>query len=156
MLKALALFREKEALRLERPPFRILPDVALAFLAANPKARLEEVPGLGPHAISRWGHGLRGALQEGIGSPPVYLPKGTRQILTAQEQARLKALKEWRMEQAQPLGLDPPLLWPTISLERLAGAPDTLEAEISSPDVRAWQQRHIAPSLQAFWAKVNP
>lgn len=150
VLKTLALFREKEALRLGRPPFWVLADKALVFLATNPKARLEDVPGLGSHAISRWGQGLRGVVQEGLKSPPVYLPKGTRQIPTTKEQARLKALKGWRTEQAQRLGLDPPLLWPTVSLERLARAPNTLEAEISLPDVRAWQRDEFASSLRAY------
>lgn len=150
VLKTLAMFREKEALRLGRPPFWVLADKALVFLATNPKARLEDVPGLGSHAISRWGQGLRGAVQEGLKSPPVYLPKGTRQILTTKEQARLKALKGWRTEQAQRLDLDPPLLWPTVSLERLARAPDTLGEEISLPDVRAWQRDEFASSLRAY------
>ncbi len=151
-LKALAFFREREALQSGRPPFRILPDSTLVFLAANPQANLEDAPGLGPYGLSRWGPGLRQAIEEGLTAAPIFRPKTRGPIPTAQEQARLKALKEWRLQQAQAMALDAPVLWPTISLERLARAPGAIEAETGSLEVRQWQRSHIAPLLRDYLA----
>ena len=49
--------------------------------------------------------------------------------------------------------LDPSLLWPLTSLERLAKAPDTLIVELTSDEIRHWQRDVIASSLQACLSK---
>jgi len=83
-------------------------------------------------------------------SPPL------RERVTRQEverrQGTLKGLKAWRIAEGKALGLDPSLLWPMISLERLARAPGTLDEEIGAPEVRQWQRRHVAAKLIS-WMK---
>ena len=44
ILKSLFLFREEEARRQHRPPFFVLPDATLIFLATSPEVALSEVP----------------------------------------------------------------------------------------------------------------
>ena len=44
ILKSLFLFREKEARRQHRPPFFVMPDSALVYLATNPAATLSRCP----------------------------------------------------------------------------------------------------------------
>ena len=61
--------------------------------------------------------------------------------------ARLRSLKAWRSRLGEDLGLDPSLLWPTVSLERLARQPRDLQSELTAPEVRDWQKREFATSL---------
>ncbi|MEE9285460.1 MAG: ribonuclease D, partial [Dehalococcoidia bacterium] len=71
VLKELVVLREREARRLGRPPFRVLSDRPLLFLAANPRADLAQTPGVGAPALRRMGNGIRKALKDGMASDPV-------------------------------------------------------------------------------------
>ena len=90
---------------------------------------------------------------EGIAGPPVERPRVPRERVSAQELARrlaaLKDLKTWRTEQAALLSLDPALIWPMVSLERLARDPMALDDEVHAQEVRNWQRARIAPLLRA-------
>ncbi len=151
VLQSLLLFREEEARRQHRPPFMVLPDATLIFLAASPEAALSEVPGLGQTGLKRFGQSLQRALHNGINSPPIHRPRPIKVVRASEEQTqRLSRLKEWRASLGASLSLDPSLLWPLTSLKRLAKAPDTLRAELTSDDIRHWQSDVVAPSLQAY------
>ena len=150
MLQSLVLFREEEARRQDRPPFFVLPDAALVFLATEPRADLSEVPGLRRTGLKRFEQGLRQALHNGMSAPPIHRPPRIKFVrASAEEIERLNHLKEWRTSLGSRLSLDPALLWPLSSLERLARAPDTLSVEIASDDIRRWQREVVASSLQA-------
>ncbi len=150
VLQSLFLFREEEARRQHRPPFMVLPDTTLIFLATSPEVTLSEVPGLGQTGLKRFGQGLQQALRNGIIAPPIHRPRLIKAVRASEEQVqRLSRLKEWRRSLGSSLSLDPSLLWPLTSLERLAKAPDTLSIELSSDDIRHWQCDDFASSLQA-------
>jgi len=150
VFQSLFLFREEEARRQHRPPFFVLPDATLIFLAASPEAALSEVPGLGQTGLKRFGQGLQQALHNGITAPPIHRPRPIKAIRANKEQVqRLSRLKEWRTSLGSRLSLDPSLLWPLTSLERLAKAPDTLSVELNSDNIRHWQRDVVASSLQA-------
>ncbi|MFC1946142.1 ribonuclease D [Chloroflexota bacterium] len=151
VLQSLFLFREEESQRWHRPPFMVLPDAALVFLATSPGVHLSEVPGLGQTGLKRFGQGLQQALHKGITAPPIQRPRPVRAVRSTEEQVRrLSRLKEWRSSLGSGLSLDPSLLWPLISLTRLARAPDTLSVELTSDEIRHWQRDVVAPSLQAY------
>jgi hypothetical protein len=63
---------------------------------------------------------------------------------------RLSRLKVWRASLGATLSLDPSLLWPKASLERLAKAPDTFSVELTSADIRRWQRDHFASALRTY------
>ena len=150
VLQSLFLFREEEARRQHRPPFFILPDATLIFLATSPEAALSEIPGLGQTGLKRFGQGLQQALHNGITAPPIHRPHPIKAVRASEEQVqRLSRLKEWRTSLGSSLSLDPSLLWPLSSLERLAKAPDTLSVELTSDNIRHWQRDVVASSLQA-------
>ncbi len=150
VLQSLFLFREEEARRQHRPPFFVLPDATLIFLATSSEAALSEVPGLGQTGLKRFGQGLQQSLRNGITAPPIHRPHPIRAVRASEEQVqRLSRLKEWRTSLGTSLSLDPSLVWPLTSLERLAKAPDTISVEITSDDIRHWQRDVIGPSLQA-------
>ena len=156
ILQSLFLFREEEARRQHRPPFFVLPNATLIFLATNPEAALSDVPGLGQTGLKRFGSGLRQVLRNGIGTPPINRPHLIKVKRASKEQLqRLNHLKDWRTRLSSRLSLDPSLLWPLTSLERLARAPDTLSAELISDDTRNWQRDVVASSLQACLGSLH-
>ena len=153
ILKSLFVFRDAEARRQRRPPFRVLPDHALTFLAANPTILLEQVPGLGPTGLARFRHALQEAIQDGQAAPLVVRERRPWVArVTSAETERLRGLKDWRVSLGASLSLDPALLWPMVSLERLARSPNSIETEIAAPNIRRWQREHVASSLRACLA----
>jgi len=151
ILQSLFLFREEEARRQRRPPFFVIPDAALISLATSPTAALSEVPGLGQTGLQRFGRGLQQALRDGLAAPPIHRPPTmTAERVSHEQIQRLSRLKAWRASLSATLSLDPALLWPTASLERLAKAPDTLGVELTSANIRRWQRDHVASSLHAY------
>ena len=151
ILRSLFLFREEEARRQHRPPFFVMPDVALISLATSPKVALSEVPGLGQAGLQRFGRGLQQALRDGLAAPPIHRPPPmTAERVSHEQIQRLSHLKAWRASLGATLSLDPTLLWPKASLERLAKAPDTLGVELTSAGIRRWQRDHFASSLHAY------
>ena len=152
ILKTLCAFRESEARRLNRPPGYILSAQALVFLSANPDADLAKAPGLGPVLVRRYGRAIRAALAEGKAAPPERRPRTEGPFvprMTKAESAALARLKKWRANLGADLRLDPSLLWPMRSLERLARAPQSLDAELQAPEIRAWQRKQFAAALRA-------
>ncbi len=150
VLRSLFLFREEEAIRQHRPPFFVLPDAALIFLAVNPLADLKDVPGLGQTGLKRFGFGLLQAVQRGITAPHVTRPRSVRTLRPTEEQVqRLTKLKEWRTSLGSSFAIDPSLLWPLLSLERLSRDPGSLSAELTHESIRRWQRDVVASSLQA-------
>jgi ribonuclease D len=151
VLRRLFLFREEEARRQHKPPFFVLPDTALIFLATSPpQTNLSEVPGLGQTSLKRFRQGLQQVLHNGLTAPPIQRPPRIKSEHASEEQIqRLSRLKEWRTSLGSSLSLDPSLLWPLPSLERLAKAPDTLSVELTSDNIRHWQRDVVAPYLQS-------
>lgn len=151
ILRSLFLFREKEARRRHRPPRLLIPDVTLVSLATNPKMAISEASSLGQIGLKMFGRGLRKALHDGLATLPINrAPAISPERLNNKQIKRLGLLKTWRTSLGETLSLDPSLLWPKASIERLARAPDTLEIELKSKDVRRWQHEQFASSLQGF------
>ena len=157
VLRSLHSFRENEALTLDRPPFKVLSDAVIAALAADPRADIGKVKGIGRYGRGPGASAVRRAVREGLRAEPVRRPRAPRNggpRLSPRERARarerLRLLKDWRSKQAKQLGLDPPLVWPAVSLGRLAARPDSLPSELECEDVRRWQRREFAESLAAL------
>jgi ribonuclease D len=154
ILKSLLIFRDEEARRQRRPPFFVIPNVALIFLAANPEADMSEVPGLGPIGLQRYGRSLQQALRHGLKEQPISRPPV--ETISQAQVRRLSRLKAWRESLGVALSLDPSLLWPTTSLERLARVPDSLNVEMTSANIRNWQRDQFGASLNAYIKSLPP
>jgi ribonuclease D len=145
VLRSLYFFRDEEARRQHRPPFFIMPDIALVSLAASPST-----DGMAP-SLQRYRRGLQQALHDGLAAPPVQLPPPPPYEPSTQEQIkRLSRLKLWRTALADNLKLDPSLIWPTPSLQRLAREPESFDMEINAGNVRRYQREQFAASLKHF------
>ena len=159
VLRALHDFRDDEALRRDRPPFKVFSDAAMLAIVQNPKTDLPSVKGLGRYAYGKLRSALRDAVRRGMDAPPVERPRpapsasGRPRPSAAERNAtrdRLRRLKQWRIEQGQRLGLDPALVWQAASLERLASGHAEIAQEMLSDDIRHWQRRQFGASLTAF------
>ena len=134
------------------PPFRVLTNEALLILANSPDLELHKVRGLPIGIARRAGEHIREAIQRGRYGPEVRQPSQHKnKPWEPKTQARVKLLKLWRSQQGASLGLDPALVWPAASLERLAHYWNESAAE--SPDagaqeVRSWQRREFSQALQ--------
>jgi ribonuclease D len=148
VLRSLYLFRENEARRQHRPPYFILPEEVLVSLASNPRGAWSRVPGTSGANLQRLGPGLEQALREGENAPPISRTLYTPERPTDAEIQRLNRLKNWRKSLGSRLSLDPALLWPMASLERLARSPGAFETEIQSDIVRNWQRDNFGAELR--------
>ena len=150
ILKRLFELREAEARRRNRPPYYVLPHETLVHLASNPATDLAQIPSLRRQVDSRFVRLLRATLRKGLADPPISnLIRNSIQPATRVDIERLQMLKKWRANTGRELSIDPALVWPMASLERLAKAPRTLGAELQSPEVRQWQREQFALSLGA-------
>jgi ribonuclease D len=155
ILQSLFQFREEEARRQHRPPFYIVPDTTLVSLAMSAPSTLSPVPGFGQAGLQRYGRGLLQALHRGQAAPPISRPFHEDYHMSQEQVRRLSHLKAWRVKLGATLSLDPSLLWPTASLERLAKAPGTLDTELTSANVRNWQREQFASSLRVYLESVQ-
>ncbi len=161
VLRSLHSFREREARNRDRPPFKIFSDAAMVTLAANRDCALSEVKGLGRYAYGRRASGVRRAIREGLNAEPVRRPRNNREDrprLGAGDRKiareRLRLLKQWRLDLATTIELDPGLLWPARSLERISVNPCHIEAELRDSSVRRWQFQEFSTSLSEFVARL--
>ncbi len=157
VLRELYLFRHNEGLRRDTPPFKIMSDSVLVIIASAGDADLTVLEGVPESAIRRYGKHLQRARMRGLAAPPITRrraenPNAAEDRPTQEHVRRLKDLKAWRLDQAQELGLDPALLWPMQSLERLARDPALLDDETGEGRqiVRKWQVREFRDSLRTL------
>ncbi len=151
VLRPLYEMREAEARRRNLPQAYVLSAEAMVHLASHPDAALAVVPGMGAATVRRLGDAVRRAVRSGQQAPPYARPRPEVPPLprpTSAESKRMGRLKAWRQAHGKRLALDPALLWPARSLDRLARAPGTLEEESRSSDVRRWQAAELGASLR--------
>ncbi len=156
VLRELYVFRHKEGVRRDMPPFKILSDAVLTTIAAAGQEALSEIEGIPANPLRRYGRRLQRARERGLASPPVTRPRngnsnssGLDSRPTREQIDRLRDLKAWRNEQGEKLDLDPALIWPMQSLERLGRDPSLLDSETGegASVVREWQAREFIESL---------
>lgn len=129
VLMELCAFREERAKAIDQPPFRVLPNQTLLDLAQRMPRKfgeLNQVFGLSPKLIDRYGSGLLTAVERGIVGPPAYRPNTHRpadDVLW-----RMETLRNWRKLTAREMGVESDVVLPRDVLEEIAvHNPRTLE-----------------------------
>jgi len=155
VLQALYSIREDEAIGRDRPPFKIVGDSVLVAIATKPQADYSEIKGIGAWGRSSVSKRIRKIAVEALDKPPIERPRGKsirRNNMSNKEReranVRLKELKEWRKSLGDAISVDPSLLWPTNSLNRLSRDLSSFEEEISEPEVRKWQVMEFGSRLK--------
>ncbi len=147
-------WRDGEARRLDRPPFKVMSNEYLAklALAVDDGSWREVFEGL-PKGLKRGpSRGLFEALEAGLARDPKTLPKRPenrerRQPLSAQELSRQDKIRAHRDRQSQELEIDPTLIASRSQIAQLARQPDAAE-QVLLP----WQATLLRPVLDACLA----
>lgn len=124
LLQALCDFRDRQARFANLPPFRILPDhvlVAVALASPHTLEELAQVHGLSAQAFERYGQGLLEALHKGRSAQPLFPPRNHQRPSNAFLR-RHEALRAWRKEMGQAMGVESDVVLPRDLLDRLAQA----------------------------------
>jgi len=154
VLEALLQWRDGEAMRRNRPLFKVIGNAQLLELAKQrPKDRagLKAVPGLAPVHVERYGRDLLAAVAAAEALPndelPVY-PRERGQERDPEVDRRLKKLKGWRQLRAAEMELDPGVLINNATLEQIARRqPEGLEQLTAIPGMRTWQVQALGRDL---------
>lgn len=144
VLEELLSFRDQQAERLDRPPFKVLGGESLVELADKRPRNLKDlgaIRGLSERVVQRLGAGLLRAVAKGCDLPAAQLPRypfPSRPPRDPRLEARLKRLKGWRERKAKELAIDTGVLANNALLEALAALPDGSSAGTVIP--RVWQR----------------
>ncbi|RME70644.1 MAG: 3'-5' exonuclease [Verrucomicrobia bacterium] len=142
-------WRDAEARRLDRPPFKVMTNdylkaLCLAVAEGNWRDAYEALP----RGLKRGrARGLLQALERGAKRDPASLPKREKRSvrpapLNARELSRQDALKDHRDREAEKLGIDPTLIATRAQIAQIAREPDAA-AEVLLP----WQVGLLEPVL---------
>jgi len=146
LLDALWQWREEEAKRRDRPPFKIANDQTLAALAiAQPQqvGALTEIDGLGERQIKQYGSILLETIADGQHLPIPEAPTSDRhEQLEKSVQQRYDALRQWRTSTASKRGVAPEIIFSNSILLALAQRMPQSEAEILEiPEIGPWKAK---------------
>jgi ribonuclease D len=154
VLREVFQWREDQAARADRAPFRILnnePMIEIAKAQPRDVAGLRAIRGVGADLAERRGRELLAAVQRGLELPESELPRverGVRRPPDPAYEARLERLKVRRNELATTYDLAPGVLCPNGTLEAIARAePPSLDALRNIPEIRRWQVEEFGASL---------
>lgn len=121
VLKSIYQYRESQAEKQNRPPFKVISHQALVSIAKKqPESldRLVETTSLNQRLVKRYGRDLLEAIREGEDASPEYRPRNGRP-----EEAvlnRINALREWRKEKGRDMGVPSDVVLPKDVLNRIA------------------------------------
>ena len=155
------IFRDAEARRLGRPPFKVVSNDFLLALARNPRANPREFQGISERWLSQAWRGLEAAVARGLQAEPIIHPSRFRRSPNPWREdssARFNRLKEVRGLMATELVIRPSTLWNTSALEKLALDPGILEQELAGTSqygVRNWQREVFGETIRKTLAEMG-
>jgi ribonuclease D len=157
ILRELFLFRDREARRADRPPFRILVNETMLRLAeARPftEAALAGVRGVSAFLLKRFGPALLKAVERGLarGAPPApHQREPRRPRMSPRQQRALERLREWRKVEGARRGRLPIVVLPNPALlEVVHAGPRDLAALAAVPGVGEKRARLYGADILAI------
>ena len=152
VLSELCAFREEQARLSDVPPFKILGNETLLLLALDQPETfedLEKVRGLGAWLVKRHGARLLDAIRRGRTSqpiqPPPSAPKPKEDYIY-----RLEALRTWRKQTAEEMGVPSDVVLPRDLMEQIAQVNprqrDGLDALLRD---LPWRKEHFGNAILA-------
>jgi ribonuclease D len=122
VLRSLCEYRDQQARRANLPPFKVLGNQTLLDIATRLPANMSDLVaagGLKPHMTRRYGEGLFAAVQRGLSGQPVFRPQNHARP-SDDYLARLDALRNWRKNTGQAIGVPSDVILPRETLETIA------------------------------------
>jgi len=123
VLQHLCHFRDQQARATNRPPFKVLGNLALLEIATACPTRLEDlkyIPEITERLVQRYGRELIKAVQAGLNAPPQ--PRPVSQRPDDRYLARLDSLRGWRKQAAQEMGVESDVVLPRDVMHAIAEA----------------------------------
>ncbi len=154
VLENLLHWRDDEAQRRDCPLYKVLGNKSLLHLAKlkpSGRQKLQEVDGLSPRLIDRYGgkllHRVGAALDLPETELPIY-PRGERRAKDPQIEKRLTRLKDWRKKVATDLELDPGVLINNALLDELARKQPRSEQDLDGIVLlKSWQRKVLGEGI---------
>jgi len=150
ILRELYIWRDREARRRDRPPFKVLNDhilVALAQTCPRTVAELASVDSLKPYHVRRYGKRILRAIKQGMGGrPPQYPPPPPRH--SEAEVGRFQALRVWRKRVAAERGVDVDVVVSNAVLWAVAEQnPRTIEDLSRIEELGPWKRKAYGEAI---------
>jgi ribonuclease D len=142
--RALFIYRDQQAKRLNRPHFKVFPNKTLVELARTGPTNFESlghVYGMSQGQIRRYGRQILQVIQEGQRAPLPAKPrqKGRRPPIAVSN--RYEQLTQWRRERAQDRGVESDVIMSREALWDLAKANPRSEADLADIDsIGPWRR----------------
>jgi ribonuclease D len=150
VLRQLLIWRDSEARRRDRPPFKVLHDRTLIELAEKRPAGLDDlqdIKGLKRFHLRHYGPKILEAIAQGKSSPPPEPPpRHTRPEDEVLE--RYEALRRWRKKTARRRQVDPDVIVSNATLWTLAQRAPQSQRQLESLDLLGpWKQETYGEAL---------
>jgi ribonuclease D len=152
-LRELHAWRERRAEETDTPPFRIVGNETLVYLAqASPRpSDLSRVPGVSSRLAARHGRELQDAIARADALPESELPampRAPRPVVPEAVLRRVDRLRAWRAAKAAELALDVSVVLPQRLIDRLAEAVPRDAAGLAAVGgLRRWRTEAFGPEL---------
>ena len=155
VLQTLFEYREREAERLDVPPFKVMGEAALMDLATRAPRRVEDLAaagGLTPDQVRRHGGAVLSAITAGLDAPPRYAPPIERESDEVRE--RYDRLHTWRKERAKARGVESDVILPRTALQDLARRPPETRDDLARiADLGPWRRETYGSELLALLSR---
>lgn len=156
-LETLWEWREREAQRQNRPPFKIMADDLLLTLAhrrPTSATDLRAIQGLTPEQFRRYGSSIREAIALAEGRPQPPLPKPSLRpelLLTNGDAALYERLRKWRTDRASARGVAPEIVFNNETLLNVVQQkPATIDELARMRPVGVWKAQTYGAELLAI------
>ena len=162
VLESLLQYRRRVARKKDRPLFRIFGNRSLLELAAKKPPdlkQLEKTRALSSKQISMYGHGIIAAIQDAMQIEQENLPVYPRKKSPRVPQVvagRVKALRTWRDEQVDRLGLDPALICTKALMSTIAQQKPSKISDLSTmEEMKNWQKKEFGQDIVQVLKQVR-
>lgn len=158
LLEVLWQWREEEARRRERPPFKVMSDSVLVELTRRkPEKRgeLRQIQGLSDRQVKRYGDELLRIVARGRNRPrPPFPPPSDEEPFSPEERDRYDRLRRWRSDRAKKRGVDPDIVLSNDLIQQIVLLdPDTLDDLASIPLIGPWKRATYGPEILKLLGK---
>ena len=152
VLEALFAYREREAERLDRPPFKVMGEATLMELARLAPRRAEDLQGLTgmtPELIRRQAPAVLHAIEQGLRAPAQHAPEPDRDPEDVRD--RYDRLHTWRKERARARGVESDVILPRTALWDLARRPPRTHGDLAQIiDFGPWRRDTYGDEILAL------
>jgi ribonuclease D len=157
ILQALFAYREQQAERLDRPPFKVMAEATLLELARRAPRNMEDLqrlPGMTPEQTHRHGHGVLQAIQQGLHAPAQRAPQDDRESDDVLD--RYDRLHAWRKNRARTRGVESDVILPRTALWDLARRPPRTHDELAQIiDFGPWRRDAYGNEILALLSRAG-